>query len=176
MSDSNRQSTRRAFFGRALKFGAGSMVIGSSLPGTALAGTSRKTSQTSALAVLPELPTRVFVEHDRNRLQPADRQGSRFTSDPVVVNLVATSAGQEVRVTCPTRPVTRVVLDLSEPQTYQIFSVRNVVMLKVGTVKPSGAKMMNAALSGPWIRSEISRYRPKLARARLQLQKKLRGA
>ena len=44
-------------------------------------------------------------------------------------------------------PVTRVVLDLSEPQTYQIFSVRNVVMLKVGTVKPSGAKMMNAALT-----------------------------
>lgn len=44
-------------------------------------------------------------------------------------------------------PVTRVVLDLSEPQTYQIFSVRNVVMLKVGIVKPSGAKMMNAALT-----------------------------
>ncbi len=31
-------------------------------------------------------------------------------------------------------PVTRVVLDLSEPQSYQIFSVRNIVMLKVGPV------------------------------------------
>lgn len=29
-------------------------------------------------------------------------------------------------------PVTRVVLDLAAPQSYQIFSVRNVVMLKVG--------------------------------------------
>ncbi len=36
-------------------------------------------------------------------------------------------------------PVTRVVLDLSEPQSYQIFSVRNVVMLKVGPVKTAGA-------------------------------------
>ena len=32
-------------------------------------------------------------------------------------------------------PVTRVVLDLSEPQVYQIFSVRNLVMLKVGAAK-----------------------------------------
>jgi hypothetical protein len=32
-------------------------------------------------------------------------------------------------------PVTRVVLDLTEPQVYQIFSVRNLVMLKVGPAK-----------------------------------------
>ena len=43
-------------------------------------------------------------------------------------------------------PVTRVVLDLSEPQSYQIFSVRNVVMLKVGPVKAgSGAQATDAA-------------------------------
>jgi len=42
-------------------------------------------------------------------------------------------------------PVTRVVLDLSEPQSYQIFSVRNVVMLKVGPLK--GAKVADAALT-----------------------------
>lgn len=36
-------------------------------------------------------------------------------------------------------PVTRVVLDLSAPQTYQIFSVRNAVMLKVGPM--AGARM-----------------------------------
>ncbi len=47
-------------------------------------------------------------------------------------------------------PVTRVVLDLSEPQAYQIFSVRNVVMLKVGPVKTAGssaAKLADAALT-----------------------------
>ena len=41
-------------------------------------------------------------------------------------------------------PVTRVVLDLSEPQSYQIFSVRNVVMLKVGP--PQDARIADAAL------------------------------
>ena len=35
--------------------------------------------------------------------------------------------------------VTRVVLDLTEPQSYQIFAVRNVVMLKVGPVMPGSA-------------------------------------
>jgi hypothetical protein len=44
-------------------------------------------------------------------------------------------------------PVTRVVLDLNEPQAYQIFSVRNVVMLKVGPVKSAGAKVSDAALT-----------------------------
>jgi AMIN domain len=44
-------------------------------------------------------------------------------------------------------PVTRVVLDLNEPQAYQIFSVRNVVMLKVGPVKSTGAKLTDAALT-----------------------------
>ena len=44
-------------------------------------------------------------------------------------------------------PVTRVVLDLTEPQSYQIFSVRNVVMLKVGPVKTAGNKVTDASLS-----------------------------
>lgn len=44
-------------------------------------------------------------------------------------------------------PVTRVVLDLTEPQSYQIFSVRNVVMLKVGPVKTAGAKSSDATLA-----------------------------
>src|SRR5882757_3816924 len=45
-------------------------------------------------------------------------------------------------------PVTRVVLDLSEPQSYQIFSVRNVVMLKVGPVKTAGTGAQTADVSG----------------------------
>ncbi|MBI1740417.1 MAG: AMIN domain-containing protein, partial [Candidatus Koribacter versatilis] len=43
-------------------------------------------------------------------------------------------------------PVTRVVLDLSEPQSYQIFSVRNVVMLKVGPVGGPGSKVPETAI------------------------------
>ena len=42
-------------------------------------------------------------------------------------------------------PVTRVVLDLSEPQKYQIFSVRNTVMLKVGPIKAAEPKFTEAA-------------------------------
>jgi hypothetical protein len=45
-----------------------------------------------------------------------------------------------------TPPVTRVVLDLSEPQSYQIFSVRNVVMLKVGPAKTAGSKVTDISL------------------------------
>jgi hypothetical protein len=44
-------------------------------------------------------------------------------------------------------PVTRVVLDLSEPQKYQIFSVRNTVMLKVGPVKAAEPKLTDAVLT-----------------------------
>jgi hypothetical protein len=44
-------------------------------------------------------------------------------------------------------PVTRVVLDLSEPQAYQIFSVRNMVMLKVGPLKGGVAKITNASMT-----------------------------
>jgi hypothetical protein len=55
-------------------------------------------------------------------------------------------------------PVTRVVLDLAEPQAYQIFSVRNVVMLKVGPVKSAGAKITDAALTS--VSSETSPASP----------------
>ena len=41
-------------------------------------------------------------------------------------------------------PVTRVVLDLSSPQTYQIFSVRNMVMLKVGKAPAVTAATISA--------------------------------
>src|SRR5208283_5353015 len=44
------------------------------------------------------------------QLKQAERQGSRFTSGQVVVNLVRTAAGQEIRVGCPTEPLSRVVL------------------------------------------------------------------
>jgi alpha-galactosidase len=56
------------------------------------------------------LPTRVLVQHDGTNFQTTNRQGSRFTSERAVVNLAATVAGQEVRVTCPRGPLSRVVL------------------------------------------------------------------
>ena len=52
-------------------------------------------------------------------------------------------------------PVTRVVLDLREPQSYQIFNVRNMVMLKVGPVNTAGNKA-----SGPTLVSVSSPVTP----------------
>jgi alpha-galactosidase len=109
MSDSANNPGRRAFLGNALKLGAGSLLLGSALPASAQDKTSPAKNSRYPTA-LPELPTRVLIEHENNQLQTTDRQGSRFTSDRAVVNLVATPAGQEVRVTCPGGPLSRVVL------------------------------------------------------------------
>lgn len=110
MPDSANNPGRRAFLGHALKLGAGSLLVASSLPVNASDKTAIVVKNPHALAALPELPTRVLIEHEGNRLQAADRQGSRFTSDRAVVNLAITAAGQEVRVSCPTGPLSRVVL------------------------------------------------------------------
>jgi alpha-galactosidase len=103
-------STRRAFLGNALKLGTGSLLIGSSLRSNGSAGPEGKTTSSPPLAVLPDLPTRVLIDHDGTSLMPTDRQGSRFTTSRVSNDLVATSRGQDVRVTCPTGPLARIVL------------------------------------------------------------------
>jgi len=108
--DSAGNPARRAFIGNALKLGAGSIVAGASLPGDVFAGASVPFSRAPALAVLPEHPARVFVAQNGDRLDTAIGQGSRFASGQVLVSVVATSAGQEVRVTCPSGPLSRVVL------------------------------------------------------------------
>jgi alpha-galactosidase len=59
---------------------------------------------------LPELPARVFIDHDGTRLAPTERIGPRFASDRAAVTLTATPAGLRVSVTCPAGPLTRVVL------------------------------------------------------------------
>ena len=64
----------------------------------------------STLAQLPELPNRVLVDHGDERLVSADRQGSRFTTDRTEVDLVRSSEGLAVQVTCPTGPLARIVL------------------------------------------------------------------
>ena len=110
MPDSASNPGRRAFLGSTLKLGAGSLLLASTLPVSAAEKTISLKKNSHPLAVLPELPTRVLIEHDGNQLKTADRSGSRFSSDRAVVNLVNTSAGQEVRVTCPSGPLARVVL------------------------------------------------------------------
>ncbi len=113
-SDPATNSSRRDFLGNALKLGVGSVLIGASsresVAAEAASGSPGSVKNVSALAELPELPTRAFVERDGSRLVPMDRQGSRFTSDRVAVNLVTTPVGQEVRVACPIGPLSRVVL------------------------------------------------------------------
>jgi alpha-galactosidase len=110
MADQYLNLSRRAFLGNTLKLSAGSLMLGAAAPADAADKTISPAKSSRSLMVLPELPTRVLIEHDGNHLQAAERQGSRFSSDRAVVNLVTTSAGQEVRVTCPTAPLSRVVL------------------------------------------------------------------
>lgn len=44
-------------------------------------------------------------------------------------------------------PVTRVVLDLLAPQPYQIFAIRNAVMLKLSPAAGAGSKVLEAAIA-----------------------------
>ena len=110
MADSQNISTRRAFLGSALKLGAGSVLLGSTLPGCTTTGAAKKSAPPHPLAQLPEMPTRVLVDHEGSRLVAAGRHGARFTTDRVAVNFVSTAEGTSVRVTCPTGPLARIVL------------------------------------------------------------------
>lgn len=107
---SQNNSTRRAFLGSAVKLGAGSVLLGSTLPGCTTPEAAKKTAPAAALTQRLELPARVFVSHDGSRLATADCQGARFTTDRAAVNFVSTTEGVVVQVTCPTGPLARVVL------------------------------------------------------------------
>jgi len=110
MPDALNNSGRRAFLANALKLGAGSLVLAASLPGTAADQVHGKAHPAPMPAALPEQPTRVLVAHEGPDLQTATRSGTRFTTDRAVVSLVTTPQGQDVRVTCPKGPLSRVVL------------------------------------------------------------------
>ena len=86
------------------------MLLGSASPISAADKPVSPPKDSHPLAELPELPTRVLVDHDGRGLKATDRQGARFTSASAVVKLVTSAAGQEVRVSCPTGPLARVVL------------------------------------------------------------------
>jgi len=110
MPDALNNPGRRAFLGNALKLGAGSLLLGATLPGPAADQARPLPHFWSFPTRLPELPTRVLVAHEGTDLQTATRSGARFTTDRGVVDLVATALGQEVRVACPQVPLSRVVL------------------------------------------------------------------
>ena len=110
MTTPNNNSSRRAFLGSALKLGAGSLLLSAALPGCTTTGAAKKSALSHSLAQLPELPTRVLVDHEGSRLMAAGRQGARFTTDRAAVNFVSTAEGTSVRVTCPAGPLARIVL------------------------------------------------------------------
>jgi alpha-galactosidase len=109
-SDSAGNPARRAFLRNAAKIGAGSLLLGSSFRNRAAEGGSAAAGRSLPLAPALELPSRVFIAAEGTNFVAASRQGSRFTSDRIAVSLAATSAGQEVGVTCPDGPLARVVL------------------------------------------------------------------
>jgi alpha-galactosidase len=62
------------------------------------------------IITLPEMPTRVFIDHDGTGLTSANGQRTRFTSRQAAVNFAPIADGMEVGVTCPSGPLARVVL------------------------------------------------------------------
>lgn len=59
-------------------------------------------------------------------------------------------------------PVTRVVLDLFAPQRYQIFAIRNAVMLKLSPAAGTGSKVVDASLASSSSAVEPAPPRPAL--------------
>jgi hypothetical protein len=103
------RSARRAFLETTLALGAGTLIA----PSLDAQGSSpaMRTDVASPLpTMLPELPARVFVDHDGSRLERADRVGRRFTTARAEVAVTGTAAGTAVRVTCPGAPLSRVLL------------------------------------------------------------------
>ncbi|MEI6105596.1 MAG: hypothetical protein WCR49_01170 [Opitutae bacterium] len=106
---------RRAFLDNTLKWGAGSLVLGSALPATTQSPEQGRPApaprpHSSLPTRLPERPDRVYVDHDGSGLVPAHRAGSRFTTPTGAVELVDAAHGLMVRVACPKGLLARVVL------------------------------------------------------------------
>jgi len=115
MSGLPKDPRRRAFLDDVLKLGAGSLVLGATLPDQARAQEKSQTATVRGMdrgmaARLLELPARVFVDHEGSGLIQAQRSGSRFTTPTGVVALDAAADALHVRVACPTGTLARVVL------------------------------------------------------------------
>jgi len=104
------KASRRAFFRNALTLGAGTLLLPGSPPVLAADNGPGPAKNSGALARFPDLPARVFVDQAGNQMKQAQRQGSRFTSGQVAVNMDFSAAGLKVRVDCPSGPLSRIVL------------------------------------------------------------------
>ena len=107
--------TRRAFLVDALALGATSLMLGAGAHAAQPAGgparvPSPGARNTTKVIELPEFPHRVLIDVDGAGLKSADRNGARFTTANVVVDLGRTPAGQAIRVSSPTGPLNRIVL------------------------------------------------------------------
>lgn len=107
--------TRRAFLVDALALGASSLMLGAGAHAAQPAGgparvPSPGARNTTKVIELPEFPHRVLIDVDGAGLKSADRNGARFTTANVVVDLGRTPAGQAIRVSSPTGPLNRIVL------------------------------------------------------------------
>src|SRR5689334_21953631 len=104
--------SRRRFLGDAFALGAGSLILPHALGATreSSSGPMMESDEADVANAALDLPSRVFVDHDGTGLKQARRAGARFTSAQGVVELVPEGAGLGVKVTCPSGPLTRVVL------------------------------------------------------------------
>ena len=110
-------SNRRTFLGDALTLAAGTLALApGSVSGAAARRVSGAASESTAnaprgmTARLPELPSRVYVDHDGGGLAEAQRHGRRFTSAHGVVELAPGVSGTSVKVSAPASTLNRVVL------------------------------------------------------------------
>jgi alpha-galactosidase len=108
LSLSDVDPARRRLLGQALKVGAGSLLMGAADSGAVAAGGA---DVGPALpTALPDLPARVFVDHDGTVLTAAERRGPRFASLKAEVTFVPSATGTAIRVACPAGSLSRVVL------------------------------------------------------------------
>ena len=104
--------SRRRFLGDAFALGASSLILPHAFgpPRESLSEPVTQSDDADVGIAALDLPSRVFVDHDGTGLKQARRAGARFTSAQGVVELAPEGAGLGVKVTCPSGPLTRVVL------------------------------------------------------------------
>jgi alpha-galactosidase len=105
--------TRRGFLKEGLLAGTGAFVLGATgtaAPLTGAAGSRHGRSAPVLASELPVVPSRILVDHDGAGLSSTQRQGTRFTTDTVAVELLPARGGQVVQVSCPQGPLNRILL------------------------------------------------------------------
>ena len=108
------KTSRRAFVADTVKLGLGSLTAAAALPALARAGDPPSPAvpgpKPGLPRALPELPVRVYVQHDGPGLVALDRAGLMFAGKTAAVELAPAGDGLAVRVHCPDAPLARVIL------------------------------------------------------------------